>query len=124
MKIVVLVIILQIAVFKTYSQKHESSNLQLNGADSASDAREFQGYLIKLKLGNAEGYGFQLLGDNKVVQHEFKNPLPFSPKGVQKKEDAYKIAQWIINQYVKTGHWENMVPPHVARLLGIQSINK
>ena len=115
---------LQMAVFQTYSQKHVSSNLQLNAVDSAGVAREFQGYLIKLKLGNTEGYGFQLLHDNKVVQHQFDNPLPFSAKGIQKKEDAYKIAQWIINQYLRTGHWENMVPPHAARLLGIQSINK
>ena len=54
--------------------------------------------------------------------YQFQNALPFSQKGVQKKEDAYKIAQWIIQDYKKTGHWQNSVSADVARNLKIETL--
>ena len=55
------------------------------------------------------------------MAHQFQNPLPFSPKGIQKKDDAYKIAQWMIGEYKKTGRWQNIVPPHITRELKIET---
>ena len=51
--------------------------------------------------------------------HQFENPLPYLPRGIQKKEDAFKIAQWMIRQHAKTGHWENLMSPNIAHELKI-----
>ena len=112
--------LLQIGIFSAFSQKADSANLRrLEPVNSIRQNQEYQGYVIRLKLGNMEDYGFEILKDGSNTGHHFQNPVPFFPKGIQKKEDAYKIAQWIVNQYKKTGHWENMVPPHIMRQLGI-----
>ena len=88
------------------------------------DKQEYQGYTIRLMPampapGSMGSYGFDILKDNKPVLHQVRNPLPFYPKGIQKKEDAYKIAQWMISEYTNTGHWPKIVPPHIARELKI-----
>jgi hypothetical protein len=57
------------------------------------------------------------------IYHQFQNPLPFSPKGIQKKEDAYKIAQWMIRQYKNAGHGKNIVPAQIAHEPTLKPIN-
>lgn len=127
MKKIYLLIILQIAVLTLFAQKHEPLNLQRHApVNPVKDMQEYQGYTIRLipvmyRSQGMDSYGFDILKDNKPLVHQPHNPLPFSPKGVQKKEDAYKIAQWIIKEYKSTGHWQNTMPPHVANELKIES---
>lgn len=89
------------------------------------DKQEYQGYTIRLMPAlptpqSMGSYGFDILKDNKPVVHQFQSPL-LSPKGLQKKDDAYKVAQWMIREYNKTGHWQTMVPPYIANELKIES---
>ena len=127
MKKICLLIILQIAVCTLFAQKNEPVNLQRpEPVNPMKDKQEYQGYTIRLMPAmpipqSMGSYGFDILKDNKPVVHQFQNPLPFSPKGIQKKEDAYKIAQWMIQEYKKTGHWQNIVPPHIAHELKIET---
>jgi hypothetical protein len=127
MKKIYLLIIMQIAVFTLFAQRHEPLNVQKpESVNPMKDKQEYQGYIIRLMPampvpGTMGSYGFDILKDNKPVVHQFQNPLPFSPKGIQKKEDAYKIAQWMIRDYIKTGHWQNIVPPHMALELKIET---
>ena len=127
MKKIFLLMILQIAVCTLFAQKHEPVNVQRpEPVNSMKDKKEYQGYTIRLMnampmTGSMGSYGFDILKDNKPVVHQFKNPLPFSPKGIQKKEDAYKIAQRMIQEYKNTGHWQNIVPPHIAHELKIET---
>lgn len=127
MKKISLLLIIQMILFACIAQKHESRNVQRPDlVNLLQNKLEYLGYTIQLlpaqpASGSAGSYGFDILKDNKPVVHQFQNPMPFSPSGVQKKEDAYKIAQWIILQYNKTGHWQNIIPPHIARELKVET---
>lgn len=127
MKKIYLIILLQIAICTLFAQKHQPVIVQRPElVNPIKDKQEYQGHTIRLMPampvpGSMGSYGFDILKNNKPEVHQFQNPLPFSPKGIQKKEDAYKIAQWMIREYEKTGHWQNLVPPHVARELKIET---
>jgi hypothetical protein len=41
--------------------------------------------------GSKSTYGFDILKDNKPVVHQVLNPLPFAPKGIQKKRMLTKL---------------------------------
>ena len=119
MKKILLTLLLLAAVFIVHAQNIDSSNILTNeSVIAANNSRIYNGFTIKLISKDITSYSFDILAENNLAHH-FQNPLPFARKGIQKKEDAYKIAQWIISEYKKTGHWENMMPPHVARQLQI-----
>ena len=119
MKKILLTLLLLAAVFINHAQKIDSSNTSTNDVVLAmNNSRIYNGFTIKLISKNITSYSFDILAE-KSLAHHFQNPLPFARKGIQKKEDAYKVAQWIISEYQKTGHWENMMPPHIARQLQI-----
>lgn len=121
MKRILLILLLEMTAYFVNAQTRDSVVLlQKSPHVQIKDAREFSGFAIRLVSKDLGNYSFDIFSDRKVLLRHFQNPLPFSPKGVQKKEDAYKIAQWIITDYKKTGHWDNMVPPHIARQLGIE----
>jgi len=121
MKKNLLILVLQAATLSIYAQKIDSNSIVRKApVIDLHNTRDYSGFTIKLISKNPACYSFDILTGKKTLAHHFQNPLPFSPKGVQKKEDAYKIAQWMINQYNRTGHWENMMPPHVARQLQIE----
>jgi hypothetical protein len=127
MKKICLLMILQIVTFASIAQKNAPANFKRpEPVNPVKDKQEYQGYTIRLMPalpvpGTMGSYGFDIFKDNKPVVRLFQNPLPSFPKGIQKKEDAYKIAQWMIEEYERTGHWQNMVPPHVARELKIET---
>ena len=108
------------AYFVSAQARDSVVRLQKSPAVQINEAREFSGFAIRLVSKDLGNYSFDIFSDKKVLLRHFQNPLPFSPHGIQKKEDAYKIAQWIITDYEKTGHWDNIVPPHIARQLGIE----
>jgi hypothetical protein len=121
MKQILLILVLQLAAIIIHAQKIDSNSIVRKApVIEMNNTRDYSGFTIKLMTKNLASYSFDILTGTKTLAHHFQNPLPFSPKGVQKKEDAYKIAQWMINQYKKTGHWENMMPPHVAQQLEIK----
>src|SRR5437773_2486112 len=118
MKMILLVLLLQMSAYFVNAQARDSVvRLQKSPTAQTRDVHEFSGFAIKLLPKDPGNYGFDILGDNKMLLRHFENPLPFSPHGIDKKEDAYKIAKWIITDYKKTGHWDNMVPPHIVRQL-------
>lgn len=122
MKSFFFILMLQVCAICAFSQKQDSLLLQQRASvDLSTERKVYKGYTISLKAGKTKSYEFDILKDNDHVRRQFNNPVPFFPNGIQKTEDAYKIAQWIISEYQKTGHWQNMVPPHVVRQLGIDS---
>jgi hypothetical protein len=121
MKKIWLVLVLQVMIYAAYAQKQDSLiHVQKLAVADANDSRSYSGFTITLIPTETHSYHFDILSDDKSVTHHFQNALPFSAKGIQKRDDAYKIALWIINEYHKTGHWENMIPPHIARQLGVE----
>ena len=73
------------------AQKHEPLNTQ-------KDRREFQGYTIRLLPVRGGGYGYDIMRANERVIHQGRNPFSFSSRGLANKEDAFKLAQWQIQQ--------------------------
>jgi hypothetical protein len=120
MKQILLILVLQQATLIIHAQKVDSNSIRRVPVIEMNNTRDYSGFTIQLISKNLDRYSFDILTGTKTLSHHFQDPLPFSPKGIQKKEDAYKIAQWMINQYKKTGHWENMMPPHVAQQLEIK----
>jgi hypothetical protein len=127
MKKICVLIALQIAVCTLFAQKHEPLILQSHAlTDGAKDTQKYQGYTIRLipimhRWQNTVSYGFDIIKENNALVQQLRNPLPFLPEGVQKKEDAYKVAQWMIREYIKTGRWQNTMPPLIANELKIVS---
>lgn len=73
------------------AQKHEPVNPQ-------KDKQDFEGYTIRL-LPTMDGtYGYDILKGNQPIIHQDRNPFTFSSKGLARKEDAFKLAQWQIQQ--------------------------
>ena len=90
MKKICLLMILQIAV-AVFAQKNEPNVQRPEPVNPMKDKQEYEGYTIRLipampAPGSMGSYGFDILKDNKPVVHQFQNPLPFSPKGIQKKD--------------------------------------
>jgi hypothetical protein len=127
MKKLCFVIVLQIVAFTLFAQKHDLLKIQRTIPDiPTNNMQEYQGYVIKLiqalpASDRTECYGFDILKDGRRLVHQPRNPLAFSPGGVPKKEDAYKIAEWIIREYKNTEQWQNTMPPQVANDLKIES---
>jgi hypothetical protein len=121
MKQILLILALQLATLLIYAQKVDPNSISRRvPIIEMNNTTNYSGFTIQLISKNLDRYSFDILTGTKTLAHHFQDPLPFSPKGIQKKEDAYKIAQWMINRYKKTGHWENMMPPHVAQQLEIK----
>lgn len=85
-------LLLQLIASTGYSQKFEPVNPRV-------DQREFQGYLIKLIPVMGGTYGYNILKGNELIAHQSHNPFNTSAIGLSRKEDAYKVAEWQINQY-------------------------
>ena len=125
MKKTFLLVVLQVILITLFAQNNVPVTRQLpEPVNPMKDKQDYQGYTIRLMPAlptpqSIGSYGFDILKDDKPVVHQFQNPVPTSPKGIQKKDDAYKIAQWMIREYKKTGHWQNMVPPHIVNELKI-----
>ena len=73
------------------AQKHEPIYPQ-------KDRREFQGYTIRLLPAKGGGYGYDIMRVNERVIHQGRNPFSFSSRGLANKEDAFRLAQWQIQQ--------------------------
>jgi hypothetical protein len=48
------------------------------------------------------------------------NPINMLPEGFTTKEDAFKVAEWMIKEYGNQNHLPPMVPPHVLHELKIK----
>jgi hypothetical protein len=120
MKKILLPMLLLLPAFNAFAQKHDSiESRTIKPFNLLRETQEYKGFVITLRAEIDKIYGFDISLDHKAMGNGFPNPLPFS-RGIRKKEDAYKIAQWIINEHEKTGHWQHTMPPHVARELKIE----
>lgn len=114
MKKICLLLLLQATALVLFAQKGWER------FDPVKEQKTFNGYTVRVMPAIGGGYGFDILQNNKPVVHQYHNPLPYVPKGVEQKDDAFKIAKWMITQYGAKRRWEAM-PPQVAQRLRIQT---
>jgi hypothetical protein len=90
-------------------------------ADPYLEKRDVEGFTVYLVSAPQNTYLFEIirkelpfsLSPNKL------HPVTLIPKGFPNKEDAYKVAGWMIGEHQKTGLLPPFVPPHVVRELNL-----
>jgi hypothetical protein len=97
------------------------------------DKREYKGYTIRLLPAIGGTYGYDIVKGKQRVVHQAYNPFTSSPMGLSKKEDAYKVAKWQIQQLnegkeLSAGRpmdqeSDTKLPPALARNLHRQGSN-
>jgi hypothetical protein len=83
--------------------------------DPKNDKIEFEGYTIRLIPAMGGTYGYDILKGNSLVVHQSMNPFTMEPMGLRKKNDAYKVARWQVQQ-LKEQNPQGFSPPgHAPR---------
>jgi hypothetical protein len=127
MKKVCLLVVLQMVIFVVAAQNNEPIGMiRPEPVNPLKDKLDYAGYTIRLfparpMPGSRGGYGFDIVKGNRPVVHLEQANVPFLPKGIQKKLHAFTIAKWMIQEYNKSGHWNNTIPPHIAHELKISN---
>jgi len=104
-----LVFILLFACFIVHAQTVEKF-------DPQKDQKIMNGYTIHLTPAFGNTFGFAIMKDNKPVWSQPFNPLSAAPTGFKNKEDAYKVAEWIITEGIKNGIPRKISPSDLKRL--------
>ena len=97
-----------------YAQQTEKFNPE-------KDKREISGYTIHLVPMPLNTFGFNILKGNRPVYTQLSNPFSHSPLGFTNKEDAYKLAGWIVNENEKSGRPPVTIPASLANQLNLQN---
>ena len=113
MKKISLILLLQIVLGTLHAQQRPML------LDPVKDRKEKDGYTIRLKMAPGNTILFDLLKDQQTVFKHHMNPVTMLPQGFSSKEDAFKVAEWMIDKYGAQGHFPPMVPPGVARQLNL-----
>jgi len=108
-----LILLLQIVLGTLYAQQHPMLLIPVK------DKKEKDGYTIRLKMAPGNTVLFDLLKGQQPVFNHSMNPVTMLPQGFSSKEDAFKVAEWMIDKYGAQGHFPPMVPPGVAKQLNV-----
>jgi hypothetical protein len=81
---------------------------------SGTNEKRVEGYVILIRPALAATFLFDILKDGKIVYSQASNPFTMQAEGFEKKDEAFKIAEWLIGEYKLTQHFPPVIPPHVA----------
>src|SRR5689334_16390129 len=88
------------------------------------DKKIIQNLTVQLRTAPGNTYLFDILDGPIVLNMQLQNnPATLLPKGFTSKDDAFKVAEWMITQYKKDGHLPTIVPPHILDQLNIDKVN-
>lgn len=94
---------IMLAALVVQAQKKLSVNRQKNQV-------EFKGYTICIIPATMGTYAYDVFKDRKLVLHQRNNPFTGRPVGLRHKEDAFKVAEWQIEnreqQLASFNKWE------------------
>lgn len=113
MKKISLILLLQMIMGMLHAQQHPML------LDPINDKKEKNGYSILLKMAPGNTVLFDLLKGQQPVFKQAMNPVTMLPQGFSSKEEAFKVAEWMIDKYGAQGHFPPLVPPDVARKLNV-----
>jgi len=92
MKKISLILLLQMILGILHAQQHPML------LDPINDKKEKGGYSIRLKTAPGNTILFDLLKDQQPVFKQAMNPVTMLPQGFSSKEDAFKVAEWMIDK--------------------------
>jgi hypothetical protein len=111
-----LLIVLIVSILSIKAQKSTSLDLKNEKIFHA-------GYVIRAFHNNTTGFGYDIFFQNRLVIHQVNNPFTMAPTGLVKKEDAFKIAIWQIDQFQlklnTPGLYNQRISKNVAKQLNI-----
>lgn len=65
---------------------------------AANERQLYKGYTIRIFSNAGQGYGYDIRQGSQLLIHQGYHPFTLDPRGLNKKEDAYKVAHWQIDQ--------------------------
>ena len=89
--------------------------------DPGKDKRAINGYTIHLVPAVGNTFGFTVMKGKLPVTVQLNNPFSPAPAGFKNKEDAYKLAEWVINEAIKNGRPPQKIPADVGRQLNLSA---
>jgi hypothetical protein len=88
--------------------------------DPVKDKKEVQGYTIQLRPAPGNTVLFEIFKQGRPMYQHPMHPVTMLPEGFPTKEEAYKVAEWMIKEYGRQPHpFPPMVPPHVTKELKV-----
>jgi len=67
----------------------------------------------------ANTFGFFIMKGNKPVYSQLSDPFSHKPTGFKTREDAYKLAEWVVAEDSKKGRPPMLISPAVAKQLNL-----
>ncbi|MDP9229373.1 MAG: DUF4907 domain-containing protein [Bacteroidota bacterium] len=83
------------------------------------DKKQVDNFTIRLLPSIGNTYGYEIQVAEITLERQYYNPFAKAPMGFRKKEDAYKVATWVIKEFKKTGRMPHHFPPNVAHELKV-----
>lgn len=112
LKHIILFVVVLFTATSVHAQQQERFNPQ-------TDKREMNGYTIRLIPAPGNTFGFSVMQGKRPVWVQLSNPFSHAPTGFKNKEDAYKLAGWIINEKATKGRLPQRIPADVAKQLNL-----
>jgi len=94
-----------------------------NSGNNDKNVVIFNNYIIQLKPLSGNGYGYDIIYQQKLLVHQDKNPFTQEPGGLKNKEDAIRVAKWQVLRLMPSLKQQLLnnpqIPIEVARQLNI-----
>ena len=94
---------------------------QVEKFNPEKEKREINGYTIRLVPLAVNTFGFFIMKGDKPVYSQLSDPFSHGPLGFKNKEDAYKVAEWVVRIDSKNGKPPLTISPSVAKQLNLQT---
>lgn len=112
MRIIFLLVVLLFTANAVNAQQSEKF-------DPAKDKEDFHGYVIHLVPVPGGTFGFTILKEKKAVWTQLGNPFLHGQTGFTRKQDAYRLAEWVAGENEKNDHAPILIKPALAKQLNI-----
>lgn len=89
--------------------------------DGTKDKKEINGYTVYLVPAIGNTFGFGIIKGNRSVAMQLNNPFSPAPAGFKTKEDAFKLAEWVVNEYIKNGRPPQHFSQELAKQLNLSA---
>ena len=87
--------------------------------DGAKDKKEINGYTVYLVPAFGNTFGFGIIKGKRSIAVQLNNPFSPALAGFKTKEDAFKLAEWVVNEDIKNGRPPQHFSQEVAKQLNL-----
>jgi hypothetical protein len=88
--------------------------------DPAKDKKDVNGFTVQLRPAPGNTVLFFILKQDKIAFEYPMNPITSKQEGFEDKEDAFKVAEWMIRQYGSESKFPINIPSVIATVLQLK----